>query len=218
MGKLTGNLDNITERIRMSLSERDTAREKVLPVSREIIRNCSLAIRAIHRHEFSNAAEFLNNAGDLLSRAGEIVGNFETLANTGYLRDAEKEYSEARTLAAMVSGQPLPSDIDLKIDSSSYLNGLGEAVGELRRYLLDVMRGGDLLRVEEILEAMDDIYCALVTMDFPDGITGNLRRTTDNVRGILEKTRSDVTLITQQKNLEKRLEVFENNLKKDNSK
>ncbi|MFC1861645.1 hypothetical protein ACFLYL_05195 [Chloroflexota bacterium] len=99
--------------------------------------------------------------------------------------------------------------MQLEIESAAYLNGLGEAVGELRRYLLDSMRHGDLSRGEELLFAMDDIYSVLVTMDFPDAITGGLRRTTDNVRGILEKTRGDLTLAFQQKNLENQLIDFQ---------
>jgi len=97
----------------------------------------------------------------------------------------------------------------LNIDSAAYLNGLGEAVGELRRYLLDSMRRGDLSRGEELLEAMDDIYSILVTMDFPDAITGGLRHTTDMVRGVLERTRSDLTLVISQKDLKDRLGKFE---------
>ena len=120
----------------------------------------------------------------------------------------QKEYAEASTLLAIVTHQELPGPDVLIVDSSAYLNGLGETVGELRRYLLDGIRNGDLSRDEEILSYMDDIYGVLVTMDYPDAITGGLRRTTDMVRGVLEKTRSDLTLIIQQKNLERRLENF----------
>jgi len=214
MGKLTGNLEEIAEKIRKLLTERDNAREKVLPLSREIIHNCSLAIRAIHRQEFSQASEMLSNAANLLNQAKNVTEGFDMLTSAGYLRDAEKEFVEASTLFAMVCKKPLPDYIELNVDPSAYLNGLGEAVGELRRYLLDGLRNGDLSRAEELLEAMDDIYCVLVTMDFPDAITNGLRRTTDNVRGILEKTRSDLTLITQQKKLETRLDSFEKQINK----
>ena len=108
-----------------------------------------------------------------------------------------------------MAGKQLPSPDELSIDAAAYLNGLGEAVGELRRYLLDSMRRGDLSRGEELLAAMDDIYSVLVTMDFPEAITGGLRRTTDMVRGVLEKTRSDLTLVIRQKDLENRLGEFE---------
>jgi len=213
MKKLTENLDVIEEDIRHVFTERDAAREKVLPLSRETIHYCSVTIRAIHRQEFTEAGKLLKKAADLLNQAKLSVKGFPELATAGYVRDAEKEFTEASAVLAMVCKLDFPGFIDLKVDPASYLNGLGDAVGELRRYLLDSIRNGDLSRGEELLEAMDGIYSVLVTMDFPDAITGGLRRTTDSVRGILEKTRSDFTLTVQQKSLEKRLEDFEGRIK-----
>lgn len=205
MSKLTENLEDIVENIRSELNSRDAAREKVLPLSREVIHYCSITIRAVHRQEFDKASELLKTAAGLLDQAKQIATGCESISRAGYLRDAEKEYAEASTLIAMVGGSKLPGPDYLNIDSAAYLNGLGEAVGELRRYLLDSIRSGDLSRGEELLTAMDDIYSELVTIDFPDAITGGLRRTTDMVRGVLEKTRSDFTVISQQKSLELKL-------------
>ncbi len=201
----TENLESIAEQIRLSLAAKDAAREKALPVCRDAIRFCSLSIRAIHRQEFDEAVKLLGSAKSLLREAEEsLVGSPEVM-NTGFLRDAQKEYAEGSLLLALVTGKPTPSPLDLEVDSAAYLNGLGEAVGELRRYLLDGMRRGDLTRGDELLTSMDDIYGVLVTMDFPDAITGGLRRTTDMVRGVLEKTRSDLTLMVRQEALEKKL-------------
>ena len=209
MSKLTGNLEGIADDIRKSLTARDKARETVLPLSREAIHHCSLSIRAVHRHEFTEAAELIKKVAELLLRAKQAMVGCEELASSGYIRDAEKEYAEASTLIAMVGALSLPGPVDLRIDPSAYLNGLGEAVGELRRYLLDSVRNGDLSRGEELLGAMDDIYAVLVTMDFPDAVTGGLRRTTDMVRGVLEKTRSDFTLLVRQQSLEQKLEKMD---------
>ena len=209
MGKLIESLDVITEDIRRDFTAQDKAREKVLPLSRETIHYCAITIRAVHRREFAKAEDLLATAAGLLAQAKETSTGFEEIANAGYVRDSEKEFAEASTLVAMVSGKELPGPAQLKVNPASFLNGLGEAVGELRRYLLDGIRSGDLSRGEELLSAMDDIYSVLVTMDFPDAVTGGLRRTTDMVRGVLEKTRSDLTLIVEQKNLEKRLDKFE---------
>jgi translin len=140
------------------------------------------------------------------------VAAYGELGNGGVIRDAQKELAEGSITLALVTGKSLPSPSELGVDAAAYLNGLGEAVGELRRYLLDSMRRGDLSRGEELLAAMDDIYSVLVTMDFPDAITGGLRRTTDMVRGVLEKTRSDLTLAISQKDLEKRLDRLEKDL------
>lgn len=212
MSGLTDNLDAIAERLRLSLSAKDASREKVLPLCREIIRYCSRAIRAVHRQEFDQAGALLQSAANLLGEIERAATEHNELGNTGFVRDAQKEFAEGSILLALVIGKPPPAPEELGVDAAAYLNGLGEAAGELRRYLLDSMRKGDLRRGEELLSAMDDIYNVLVTMDFPDAITGGLRRTTDMVRGVLERTRSDLTLVISQNDLGKRLAKLEKNL------
>ncbi len=206
------NLDSIAETIRQALSVRDEAREKALPLCRESIRHSSNAIRAVHRQEFDQAAEWLKSARNLLTAAEQAVAAHSELGKAGLIRDAQKELAEANITLALVTGKPLPSPVELGVDAAAFLNGLGEAVGELRRYLLDSMRRGDLSRGEDLLSVMDDIYSVLVTMDFPDAITDGLRRTTDIVRGVLERTRSDLTLTMRQKDLETRLEKLEEDI------
>jgi translin len=200
------NLDRIAEEIRLNLAARDEAREKMLPLCRDAIRHCSLAIRAVHRQEFKEAAARLELARSVLTEAEQAGAAHGELVSGGIIRDAQKELAEGHITLALVTGQSLPEPAALGVEAAAYLNGLGEAVGELRRYLLDSLRRGDLSRGEELLAAMDDIYSVLVTMDFPDAITSGLRRTTDMVRGVLEKTRSDLTLAITQKDLEKRLD------------
>jgi len=213
VSKLTDNLDKIAEEIRQHLAAKDAAREKAIPLCREAIRCSSQAIRAVHRQEFAQAQDWLKSARERLAEAEEAVSAYHELSSTGFVQDAQKEFAEGSILLALVTGEVLPSPDELGIGAAPYLNGLGEAVGELRRYLLDGMRRGDLSQSEEILLAMDDIYNVLVTMDFPDAITGGLRRTTDVVRGVLEKTRSDLTLVMRQKDLENKLEKFQGDLR-----
>ena len=201
------NLESIAGQIRKAISAKDEAREKMLPLCRESIRYSSSAIRAVHRQEFELAAESLKSARRLLTDAEQAV--LKELGSAGLIRDAQKELAEANITLALVKGRALPTPKMLGVDAAAYLNGLGEAVGELRRYLLDAMRKGDLSRGEEILSAMDDIYGLLVTMDYPDAITGGLRRTTDMVRGVLERTRSDLTLTMRQKDFENKLESIQ---------
>ncbi|MFH1169916.1 MAG: haloacid dehalogenase [Chloroflexota bacterium] len=203
------NLESISEQLRLSLAAMDSAREKALPLCRDAIRNCSQAIRAVHRQEFDRAEEMLRSARELIAGAEQSLSPYRELSGAGFFRDAQKELAEGNITLALVRGKPLPDPAALGVDAAAYLNGLGEAVGELRRYLLDSMRRGDLSRGEELLAAMDDTYSVLVTIDFPDALTGGLRRTTDMVRGVLEKTRSDLTLVMRQKELEKRLEKIE---------
>jgi len=205
MSGLTDNLDSIAERIRQGFSGLDVAREKVLPLCREAIRHCSNAIRALHRQEFDNAEGSLKSARKLLGEIKQAVSDHSELRATGFVRDAQKEFAEGSITLALVTGKQPPTPDELGITPTAYLHGLSEAVGELRRYLLDSMRRGDLSRGEELLSAMDDIYNILVTMDFPDAITFGLRRATDMVRGVLERTRSDLTLLIRQNKLEERL-------------
>ena len=206
MKKLTENLDGFADRIRADLEKKDAAREKVLPLCRELIRYASITIRAIHRQEFESAKTLLAEGRKVRGALADAIVEWEELRYHGFVRDAQKEYTEASAVFALVRGEPLPDPADLQVDYTAYLNGLGDTVGELRRYLLDSMRRGDFSRCEELLSAMDDIYTTLVTMDFPDAITGGLRHTTDQVRGILEKTRGDITLAVTQKELEKKLD------------
>jgi translin len=213
MKRLTDNLESIADQIRNTFSAKDAAREKALPLCREVIRHCSQAIRAVHRQEFDQAKTRLQSASGLLNEATQAVIAYNELSNTNFIRDAQKEFAEGNITLALVTGNPPPGPDELGIDPAAYLNGLGEAVGELRRYVLDSIRREDLSRCEELLSAMDDVYSILITMDFPDAITGGLRRTTDMVRSVLERTRSDLTLIMSQNELENKLRKLEGNIR-----
>lgn len=206
MSGLTDNLEPIADKVREELTARDSAREKVLPRCRDAIRHCSQAIRAVHRQDFNKARELFKGARKLLNEAENDCSAYTELGYAGFVRDAQKEYAEGSITLALVTGEPLPTPEDIGVDAVSYLKGMGEAVGELRRYLLDRMRRGDLSSGEELLAAMDDIYNTLVTMDFPDAITGGLRHTTDMVRGVLERTRSDLTLAMGQRGVVDKLD------------
>jgi translin len=208
MSELTDNLEAIAHSIREDFEAKDAAREKVLPLCRETIRHCANAIRAVHRQQFDRAKGLLESAREKLNEADGSAADYGELGYAGFVRDARKEFAEGSITLALVTGKRLPTPDELGIDAVAYLNGLGEAVGELRRYILDSMRRGDLSQGEELLAAMDDIYNALVSMDFPDAITGGLRRTTDMVRGVLERTRSDLTLVMGQKGLVDKLDDF----------
>ncbi|UCD08009.1 MAG: haloacid dehalogenase [Dehalococcoidales bacterium] len=212
MSEPTDNLDIISKQVRENLTAKDKAREKMLPMCREAIRCCSEAIRAIHRQEFEKAEGLLESAHKLLTESEEALAGSPELVNTGSLRDAQKEYVEGCAVLNIVTGKLLPTAEELAVDSAAYLNGLGEAASELRRYLLDSMRKGDISKGEKLLTAMDDIYSVLVTIDFPDAITGGLRRTTDMLRGVLERTRSDLTLLITQQDLGQRIEKLEKKL------
>jgi translin len=178
------------------------AREKALADTRQIVRLSANAIRAVHRGEFAEADALLDRAQAMHAGLGSYRADFPAVYWAGYVQDAQKEYAEARIVRALIGETALPSPTDLDIDEPIYLNGLGEAAGELRRHLLDVLRAGDVAAAETTLAIMDEIFGLLVTVDYPDAVTHGLRRTTDLVRGVLERSRGDLTLTAQQMRLE----------------
>jgi translin len=182
------------------------AREEALARCRESIRACGLAIRAVHRLEPAAASERLAEAEMALRRAQDVLGPFPVLAAAGFLHDAEKEYAEARLTVALVGGDPLSRFEDLKVGLAAWLNGLAEAASELRRHLLDRLRAGEIARGEELLLAMEDVYDLLVSVEYPDAITGGLRRATDSLRAVVERSRSDVTSTVLQSALQETIE------------
>jgi translin len=188
------------------LDEANAARETALAACRRTIQAASAAIRAVHRREWDQADERAGQAGAALRQAQEALAPYPALAAAGPLHDAAKEYAEARLTAALAADRPLPSPEDLGIGDAAWLNGLAEAASELRRHLLDRLREGDVGRGEELLAAMDDVYALLVTVDYPDALTGGLRRTTDALRAVLERTRGDLTTTLIQQRLRDALE------------
>jgi len=189
-----------------SLVAANDAREIGLAACRRVIRSSGRAIRSVHRLDVDEARDVISSAESSLREAQRALVAHPAVAYAGFLTDAEKEFVEASLTLALVQGAPLPSAADLDVMPSSWLKGLAEAASELRRHLLDRLRAGDLQRGEELLEVMDDAYDALVLVDFPDAITGGLRRTLDALRAVLERTRGDVTTTVLQTELRKSID------------
>ncbi len=194
------DLNAIREALRSRLDAKNAAREEALPLCRRVVRTSANAIRAIHRGERGEADALIDEARAGLDKAASAMQNHPDVMFAGFFHDAAKEFAEASITYALAFALPLPGPEALGVEPASYLNGMGEAIGEMRRHLLDLMRHGHLERSEELLDAMDDIYYLLISMDYPDAITGGLRRTTDVSRSIIERTRGDLsTTIIQDK-------------------
>jgi len=206
MTRATAKLDSIGEKVCSRFAVQDGAREEGLKLSRDSIRYSANAIRAVHRGEYDKARELIASSRECVEGMSRALAAHPELLHGGFVHNAQKEYAEACITLALVSGETLPEPDELAISSPAYLNGLGEAAGELRRHLLDTLRDGHIDRCEVILEAMDDIYSLLVTIDYHDALTGGLRRTTDMVRGVLERTRGDLTVSLRQRELERKLD------------
>jgi len=204
----TDGLSEIAEGLHAYFDAKHRAREQALALCRDVIRLSANAIRAAHRHDFAAAEQLIGQARANLKQVDAGLADHRDIYHAGFVHDAQKEYAEASLTLALVAGRPFPSPEELGVTGAAYLNGLGETVGELRRHLLDSLRQGDIQHCEEALAAMSDIYDILVTMDYPEAVTAGLRRTTDAVRGILERTRGDFTMAYVQRHLEERLQEF----------
>lgn len=198
-------LEAVAARLREHLDASNLARERALRECREVIRLSSRAIRAVHRLEFEAAQQLLAETRHLVDSVKAGLAAYPGLYWAGYVHDSQKEYVEAEAVYAIVQGEAIPAPEELGVEAAAYLNGLAEAGSECRRYVLDRLRTGEGECADQVMQAMDDIYYELVTFDFPDAITGGLRRTTDAFRAVLERTRGDLTLTAQQRSLEEAL-------------
>lgn len=194
------NPDSI-DKIRSVLDARFAAREKGITGSRKVIRASANGIRALHRGEWDKAAGLIGEAGALLDEINHTSADHSEIRHAGFVSDAAKEYAEARITEAIFKNELVPTFEDLGIDPVPYLHGLGEAVGEMRRHMLDLLRDEKITEAEETLAEMDDIVDMLAAFDYPDGMTRSLRRTTDVSRSLVERSRSDLTVTVVQERL-----------------
>jgi translin len=195
-------LEKIAEQIRKNFDARTAARDNALAQARQLTRACSLAIRAVHRDETDTMNAHLQEARQLADALRDSLASYPDLFYAGYTQDALKEFVEANVTCALIRNEPLQTPEELVVEPSTYLNGLAEVIGELRRRTMDILRHGYSPEVERLLGYMDEIYSVMVTMDYPDAITNGLRRQTDLARGIIEKTRGDITFSLRGEHLE----------------
>lgn len=209
------NLESISSTIRDELEAQNAARDDALARSRELIRDCANAIKAIHRENWEQAQEGLRTARETARSLTDGVADFPDLYHSGYTQDALKEYVEAYVTYALVRGTDLPTAQELGVPGSTYLNGLAEAATEIRRTILDIIREDHTEEAESLLDGMDSIYNVLMTFDFPDALTYGLRRRVDILRGVLERTRGDLTNSLRQQRLRQALRDLEERLNLD---
>lgn len=207
MSRRGDELAALGESVRSQLEQTHRAREEALARCRETIRACGLAIRAVHRLDAATAAERRGEAETALRQAQASLRPYPSLAAAGFLHDAEKEYAEACLTPALIEGASLPGPETLGVGMAAWLNGLAEAASELRRHLLDRLRAGEVARGEALLVAMEDVYDMLVTVEYPDAITGGLRRAADALRAVVERSRADVTTTVLQSQLQAAIEA-----------
>jgi translin len=195
------DLESLSRDLHERFDAKTAARERALPAARRSIRASANAIRAVHRGESDVALRLIGDSRAALAEGLEGVDAHPDVRFAGYLLDAEKEYAEANLTLALVTGAELPTPRDVGVGDAPYLNGLAEAIGEGRRHILDLLRLGEVERAEQVLAALEEMYGLLVTMDYPDAITMNLRRSTDVARSLIEKTRGDLSIAVVQRTM-----------------
>jgi translin len=201
------DLEPLAEGFRVRFDRRMQARERALASARRGVRSCANAIRALHRGEWDLARSLMEDAKAAIDDGLDAVREHPDIRFAGYLQDAQKEYAEARITEALITGiDGLPGAVELGVEDAPYLNGMAEAIGEGRRYALDLLRQAEVAHAEAALATMEDLYAVLVSIDYPDAITGNLRRSTDVARSLIEKTRGDVTTAIGQRDLREALD------------
>jgi len=206
------DLDTIMEQVRAHFDQIDEVREHTLAMCRRIIRESADTIRAIHRGETEKAAKALSDTNTAVRELSKLLEGYPGLVGAGFVRDAQKEHAEAQITRAVIAGEDMPVPSEIGVDPAPYVNGAAEAIGELRRYVVDRIRAGQLDRGEEALTAMNDIYYALVSLDYPDAMIHGLKRRTDAVRSTIEYTRSDLTRALRQDRLETAMKELEQRL------
>ena len=211
------DLSHVSGVIRGRMDGRVAARERALPAARRSIRASANAIRAIHRGEFDTAHKLMDDSRAALDEGRDALADHPQVLYAGFVEDAEKEYAEARLTELLVLGEEVAGPDEIGVGIGPYLNGMAESIGEGRRAILDLLRRGKVAEGERILAAMDDMYGMLVTMDYPDAVTGNLRRSTDIARSLIEKTRGDLTTSIVQDQLRESLDRHSRLLDEGNS-
>ena len=204
------NLKKIFSKIVEDLDIIDSEREKILVLSREMVRDCSVAIKSIHRKELNVYEQKIEEIKKSHNKIKNIIENNPAFFGT-YLKTPEQEYMEAVCLHAIINDQDLPYPEEYGISNVNYLLGLADVIGELRRHVLDKIRVGEIENLEKLLEKMEDLYTHLFSLDYPKGITQDLRRKTDIARGIIEKTRGDISIAMQMNQLKNHLNEFNKN-------
>ena len=187
-------LENNFNKIRSELEKANTIREEILKLSRQSIRKSSIAIKNLHRGELEHADKLITENQHLLDEINKLSSDMKPI-RFGMLLTSNQEYVESVFLQKFLEKKPFPNFEDLRVPYLAYLHGLTDFVGELRRVILDTLRQDKDIEIAiSALDLMDDLYSLLLSIDYPDSLTFNLRKKTDFVRNITEKTRGDVTL------------------------
>ena len=208
------SLKSILEKIQEELRKREGVREEVQKDMRRATRLSKQAILFTHQERFEDAKNLLEEAGRIFSKLREASKGHPDLFHSGLVSAAFEEYAEAYTLLMLIEEDRFIGPEELGIPVISYVLGLGDVVGELRRRALDSIRKGKVEAAEKCLETMEHIYSELSAMDDAYLLVSGLRRKCDVARRLIEITRGDVTIEARRSALERSILKLEETLDK----
>ena len=198
------NLKNIIHKIMCRLEEKDRVREKALRLSRNIIRECAESIQNLHKNRKSDLSDIKNETKKLI----KTVKNHPDLYYSGFVENAFQEVCEAFLVSSVIENKNLPDPDKLGVTYTSYLLGMGDAVGEFRRCALDSLILGDIKKARFYLDVMENFYSILMKFDFPSAIV-SVRKKRDVARSLIEKTRGEIAIAAREKILEEKMSKLE---------
>jgi len=202
-------IKSIIEQIRIDLEEKDKAREQGIKLSREVVRNCRVAMQHVHKMELELAYSNIQTAKDNMENMISVLKDQQDIYYAGFVEHAQQEFTECSIIYALVSGKKIPGPGELKVEPVAYLNGLGDGGGEIKRHILDLIRRGMLGEGERYLNIMEELYIGLMLFDYPDAMTHGLRANTDRLRLLLEISRGELTEAARQEKLEIAMQALE---------
>ena len=209
------NLDKIVDKIEKSIDDKDKIREQALRTSREIIIGCRKAIQCIHQNLMKDAKNNIRKSSTKLQKLYELTANHPELYHAGFVENAAQELVEANCLYSVMRGKDLPDPDELQTTYSSYLLGLCDLVGELRRTALDSIRTGKAKKADNYLSMMEEIYDVIIRFDYPSGLIP-IKKKQDMVRNLIERTRGELAVASCERRIEYRTDEFRGMLDKIN--
>jgi len=185
-------LNEIVSNIEKELYLLDDVRERTIRVSRDILRISRIVIACIHQDKIDEAREKLRQLSKLVDDLMEMLKDYDELKFSGFVRNSLVEYVEAHLFYAVVTKSDIPSPEDLKVSPSTYILGLADSGGEIRRRIIALLNQGNIDEVKRMYDILKQIYHRISTIVIPDAIAPGLRSKCDMLRNSVERVGSEI--------------------------
>ncbi len=185
----TKNVKTSLNTISKNLSKTQDQREFLLKNTREVISICSKAIIEVHKNDIKSAKSKISKVEKLLKKYRKKT----TPEIQKYLITPEQEFVEAVSLISISEKKEIPSHKKLKVMEESYVLGLLDCIGELKRMIFDKIRNNNVKEATRIFDVMQDLYDNLYGFSMYDKVVKEARRKVDVARKLVDDARSVIT-------------------------